>query len=215
MNVGHSWLSREILITSLFLASLVALVATRFGRPALAGPLAALAAILGAITVCVMSQVYMIVTVPAWDSPATVVNFAGTALLLGALAAGALASFRWAAAGEAAPAGCVPRLILAFAAVGLAAAFVAFPLGLAAGLTANARGVSAAAVVLGNGLGLTTVRFILLIAAAALAVHVSIAAMRGRMAALPVLGSAAFAAAFAGEILGRFAFFGMRVLSGL
>lgn len=215
LNIAHSWLSREIAVTSLFLAVLVALVAARSFRPALAGPLAALAAALGVVTVLVMSQVYMIVTVPAWDSPATVVDFAGTAALLGALAAGALVSFRWAAAEKAAPAGCVLKLILGFAAVGLLAKFVALPLSLAAGMAANARGATAAAVVLGDGLGLSVLRLVLLLAATALFVHLSFRAMRGRTAALPVLGLAAFVVAFAGEIIGRFAFFGMHVLNGL
>jgi anaerobic dimethyl sulfoxide reductase subunit C (anchor subunit) len=215
LNIAHSWLSREIAVTSLFLAVLVVLVAARFGRPALAGPLAALAAVLGVATVFVMSRVYTIVTVPAWDSPATVVNFAGTALLLGALAAGALLSFRWATAEAAAPAGCVLRLILAFAAVGLLAKLVELPLSLAAGMAANARGTSAAAVMLSDGLELSVLRLVLLLAAAALFVHLALRAMRGRIAALPVLGVAAFAMAFAGEMIGRFAFFGMHVLIGL
>jgi anaerobic dimethyl sulfoxide reductase subunit C len=97
MNLAHSWLSREILCTSLFLGCLVSLSMTR-REPALSrfSPLVAAATgIVGLVSIFAMSQVYMIVTVPAWNSTATLLNFAGAALLLGALSSGMLAYFRW------------------------------------------------------------------------------------------------------------------------
>src|SRR5208282_3159384 len=83
-NLAHSWLSREILCTSIFLACLVALTVSRHVAAfrAFAGPVGVAAFLAGLVTVYVMSRVYTIVTVPAWNSPATLLDFVSAALLL-------------------------------------------------------------------------------------------------------------------------------------
>jgi anaerobic dimethyl sulfoxide reductase subunit C (anchor subunit) len=220
LNLGHSWLSREILCTSAFLASLVALAITRHTSPfkAFAGPVGVAAFLLGLATVYVMSRVYTLVTVPAWNSPATLLNFVGAALLPGALAAGLLAYFRW--PGEdgvetRSPIACVMSLVLLFAGLGLLAKFVEIPVSLFAGLPTNARGVSATAAVLTDGMVPYVLQIVLLIVGTALFVYVGNAAMRGNKAVLSVVGTGALFITLAGEVLGRFAFFDMHVLIGL
>jgi len=219
-NLGHSWLSREIFCTSAFLGCLVALtIARRMPAFAAFAPLVAVVAgVAGVASVFAMSKVYMLVTVPAWNSPATVLNFAGAALLLGALAAGLLACLRWSAmSGEAARVPVVRTMgvLLIFAALGLVAKFIEIPLSLFAGLPTNARGVSATTIVLTNGLGAYVLQVVLLIVGTALFVHVANAATRGNRSLLPVLGACALLIALAGEVLGRLAFFDMHVLIGL
>jgi anaerobic dimethyl sulfoxide reductase subunit C (anchor subunit) len=219
-NLAHSWLSREILCTSIFLASLVALAITRYTATfkAFARPVAVVAFVVGLATVYVMSQVYMIVTVPAWNSPATLLNFVGAALLLGSLAAGLLAYFRWPGEDGAetrTPIACIMSLALLFAGLGLLAKFIEIPISLFAGLETNARGVSATAAVLTDGLGPYVLQIVLLIVGTALFVYVANAAMRGNKAVLSMVGIGAFLITLAGEVLGRFAFFDMHVLIGL
>jgi anaerobic dimethyl sulfoxide reductase subunit C (anchor subunit) len=220
LNLAHSWLSREILCTSAFLGCLVVLTITRhivlfraFSRL-----VAAVAGLLGLATIFVMSRVYMIVTVPAWNSPATLLNFVGAALLLGALATGLLACSRWSGEsnGEArSPIARIMSLVLLFAALGLVAKFIEIPVSLFAGLATNARGVSATSALLTDGLGPYVLQVVLLIVGTALFVHVAATVMRGNVVLLSLLGTGALFVALAGEVLGRFVFFNMHVLIGL
>ncbi|MCG2803043.1 MAG: dimethyl sulfoxide reductase anchor subunit [Cellulomonas sp.] len=91
-HLGSSWLSREILFGVLF-AGLGAVFAacqwfgwlTPIARQVLAG----VTALVGLVLVWVMSNVYLLPTVPAWDTVATPISFFTTTLLLGALAVGA------------------------------------------------------------------------------------------------------------------------------
>ena len=92
-HFGGSWLSNEIVFGSAFagLGFLFALVQWRkIGSPRLRQVLAALTAIVGILFVASMSMgYYSLVTVPAWNTPATVIAFFTTALGLGGLAMGA------------------------------------------------------------------------------------------------------------------------------
>ncbi|CAH2603249.1 Anaerobic dimethyl sulfoxide reductase chain C [Rhodovastum atsumiense] len=220
LNLGQSWLSREILCTGAFLACLAGLTLARRseGLAGLAGPLALLAGLSGLASVFAMSKVYAIVTVPAWNSPATLLNFAGSALLLGTIAIGALVSLHWARATGlelGAPLLRVTTVLLLALGLGLAAKVVEIPMSLIAGAETNARGISALSVVLGDGLGLFALRLVLLVAGVALFAQGAILKLRNGMAMVPMLGACAFLVTLAGEALGRLAFFRMHVLFGL
>lgn len=92
LGVGHSWLSREILFGVAFagLGALFALLQwRRIGAPAMRQALAGVTAIAGLLLVFSMAKVYMLSTVPAWNSLATPVAFFTTTLLLGNLSVGA------------------------------------------------------------------------------------------------------------------------------
>lgn len=89
-HVGSSWLSREIVLGSLFGAALLLeLVLGWLGQevPALGGALAPVTVLLGLAFVYAIGRVYCIRTVPAWDTWATPFAFFSATLLLGAVAA--------------------------------------------------------------------------------------------------------------------------------
>ena len=219
MNLATSWLSREILFTGAFIGCLAALTVLRRALPGgLSRALALLTVLLGVASVFAMTKVYAIPTVPAWNSPATLLNFAGTTMLMGALATGLLASFRWsgaAAVDERASVARVTAVLLGFLVVGLAAKFVEIPMSLVAGADENARGVSALSEVMAAGIGLFATRLVLLVIGVALFAPVAILAARGSIVRFGTLGTFAFLFTLAGEVLGRMEFFRMQVLFGL
>ncbi len=220
LNLAHSWLSREILCTSAFLGCVFVLTLARRvpAFAALPGLFAVLAGLMGMVTLFAMSKVYAIVTVPTWNSPATLLSFVGSALLLGALMSGLLVSFRWTGAGSTASPASLARvtgILLLFVALGIAAKFVEIPMSLIGGMAENARGISGVSAVLTDGTGLFALRIVLLVAGSALFVYVAVLAMRSGMAILPAIGACAFLLTLAGEVLGRAEFFRMHVLFGL
>ncbi len=89
-NFKVSWLSREVLLVQTFAGALVLLILL-----ALLNPLPMLlvletsACLLGAAALFAMTRVYLLKTVPLWNSPATYLEFAGSAMLLG----GAMGTF--------------------------------------------------------------------------------------------------------------------------
>jgi DMSO reductase anchor subunit len=91
-NLGSSWLSREILFGVGF-AGLGAIFAfmqwRKIGSSALRNLVAVAAALVGLALVYSMSQVYMLRTVPVWNTVWTPVSFFVTTFLLGTLAMGA------------------------------------------------------------------------------------------------------------------------------
>jgi anaerobic dimethyl sulfoxide reductase subunit C (anchor subunit) len=91
-HLDSSWLSREILFGLLFAAiggAFAFCQGFKWLTPRFRQGLAGLAALVGLALVGVMSMVYMLPTVPAWDSWATPVRFFTTTFLLGSLAVGA------------------------------------------------------------------------------------------------------------------------------
>ncbi len=91
-NVDSSWLSREIVFGCAFAGLGAAFAVCQWRRwltPLLRQLLAGLTAVVGLGLVFVMSMVYLLPTVPAWNTWATPVSFFTTALLLGTLNIGA------------------------------------------------------------------------------------------------------------------------------
>lgn len=91
-HLDSSWLSREILFGLLFAAIGGAFAFSQWFKwltPRLRQALAGLAALVGLALIWSMTMVYLLPTVPAWDSWATPVRFFATTLLLGSLAVGA------------------------------------------------------------------------------------------------------------------------------
>lgn len=108
-NLTASWLSREVLLVQAF-AGMVALLILLSLLEASSGPviLESAACLLGGAALFAMSRVYLIKTVPVWNSPATLLEFAGSAMLLGGALGAVLAVF-----GNTDPAGWSPALIAA------------------------------------------------------------------------------------------------------
>lgn len=91
-NLGSSWLSREIFCGVAFTAfgAIFAFMQWRkMGTPNLRTAIAAVAALVGLALVYSMSNVYLLRTVPVWDTLLTPVSFFVTTFLLGSLAMGA------------------------------------------------------------------------------------------------------------------------------
>lgn len=82
-NLRTSWLSREVLSASLFVAALLGALGAG-GKGAWAANLTGLALIVS------MAQVYRLRTVPEWNRRATTLSFFATTLLLGSLLGSAL-----------------------------------------------------------------------------------------------------------------------------
>ncbi len=86
-NIRTSWLSREIILASIFLLTLIlCYTSLQFNMPhrALFNQLFLASLIVGIIFTWAITRVYMIPTVPLWDTPSTPVSFFNTALMLGA-----------------------------------------------------------------------------------------------------------------------------------
>jgi len=86
-NLKSSWLSRELVLVFLFGAAVAfQYVVERLGigRPAYQNILGGVVVVLGLILIMAISKVYMLRTVPAWNSFATPAAFLGTTFLLGA-----------------------------------------------------------------------------------------------------------------------------------
>ena len=196
-NWRHSWLSREVLAAGAF--TLVAAAAA--GLPA--GWLRGLATVLGLALMPCMARVYRLAAVPAWNTPVTPWTFLAAALLLGAVACGALVlaapGLEPAQAQEAWRRIAVAVVVLGAAQAGLTAVwFARLPADVGAGILAACPGLLTARLALA-GLGAGA-------AALALAVPQG-AAMPWRVGAL--------AAAAAGEVLGRILFYAGRVARGV
>lgn len=93
VNVGSSWLSREILFTvlyGLFGLLYIGAVRARAGLPGWRSALGWLVALSGIGLVHSMARIYMIQAVPSWNTVATPLTFFTAALLLGGLITGTL-----------------------------------------------------------------------------------------------------------------------------
>ena len=83
-NLKLSWLSREIVLVQAFAGTQVALILSAFwGGQSLLWAGEALACLTGGLALCAMTRVYLIRTVPIWNTMATALEFVGSSLLLG------------------------------------------------------------------------------------------------------------------------------------
>ena len=86
-NLASSWLSREILAIGVFTASLVItlLLSWKTGSAQYLKPLMLLSSISGLALLWTMSRIYVMPTIPAWNSWHTPLSFVSTALSLGVI----------------------------------------------------------------------------------------------------------------------------------
>lgn len=91
LNLGTSWLSREILLALLFSgggAVFAFMQWRKLSTPTLRNVLGLVVAVIGIALVYSMAMVYRLFSVPAWDTLATPMTFFITTFLLGSLAMG-------------------------------------------------------------------------------------------------------------------------------
>jgi DMSO reductase anchor subunit len=85
-NLKNSWLSREILMVSLYAAAVFSTTGYwQFGKndKKLFKPLLFLSAIIGLAMVLTMGKLYMVETIPVWNTPSTLIAFYVNTFLLG------------------------------------------------------------------------------------------------------------------------------------
>ncbi|HEY8620907.1 MAG TPA: DmsC/YnfH family molybdoenzyme membrane anchor subunit [Dermatophilaceae bacterium] len=229
-HLDSSWLSREILFGLLFAAIGGAFAFTQWFKwltPRLRQALAGLAALVGLALIWSMTMVYLLPTVPAWDSWATPTRFFATTFLLGSLAVGAalvvtadVRRRRGAAADEVSERVIMSSLRgIAIGAIAmLGVEFVVLPLYLGKLATDGSAATTASAGTLVTTYGgYAVVQLVLVfLGVALLGVFLSRLAKRfstARMLALAPV--AAFVLVFAGEIIGRMLFYASYARVGL
>jgi anaerobic dimethyl sulfoxide reductase subunit C len=229
-HLDSSWLSREILFGLLFAVIGGAFAFSQWFKwltPRLRQALAGLAALVGLALIWSMTMVYLLPTVPAWDSWATPVRFFATTFLLGSLAVGAALVItadvrrrRGAVADE------VPERVITSSLRGIAIGaitmlgveFVVLPLYLGKLATAGSAATTASSGALVNTYGGYAVAQLALVflGVALLGVFLSRLAQRfstARMIAIAPV--AAFVLVSAGEIIGRMLFYASYARVGL
>ena len=103
-NLAVSWLSREVLLVQAFAAAVVLVILLPMLNISSGRAIAeAAACLLGGAALFAMTRVYLLKTVPVWNSPATYLEFAGSAMLLGGALGAVFAVF-----GAPAPSGLSP-----------------------------------------------------------------------------------------------------------
>ncbi len=125
-NLRHSWLSRELLTANFFIGAAVAFAGAQWleiGSTGMRAAVAWLTVLAGASLLYSMSRVYMLRTVPVWNTVYTPLSFFLTGLILGPLALGlvfTIASPGWLPADASAGAEVLPMLsVTALAFLGL------------------------------------------------------------------------------------------------
>lgn len=229
-NLDSSWLSREILFGLLFAAVGGAFAVSQWFKwltPRLRQALAGLAALVGLALIWSMTMVYLLPTVPAWDSWATPARFFATTFLLGALAVGAalvvtadVRRRRGAPADEASDKVIMSSLRgIAIGAIAmLGVEFVVLPLYVGRLATDGSAATSASAGTLVTTYGGYAVVQVVLVflGVALLGVFLSRLAKRFSTARmLAIAPVAAFVLVFAGEMIGRMLFYASYARVGL
>lgn len=232
-HLGSSWLSREILFGLLFAAIGGVFAFCQWFKwltPRLRQALAGLAALVGLALIWSMTMVYLLPTVPAWDSWATPVRFFATTFLLGSLAVGAalvvtadVRRRRGVAADEASNKVIMSALrgiaIGAIAMLGIE--FVVLPLFLGRLATDGSAAATTSAKALVTTYGTYAVAQLVLVflGVALLGIFLSRLAKRFSTAVqvqlLAIAPVAAFVLVFAGEIIGRMLFYASYARVGL
>ena len=220
-NLGSSWLSREILSGVLFAITggIFALMQWRkIGSQTLRTIIAWIAALIGLFFVFAMSNVYMMRTVPTWDTWYTPASFFTTTFLLGALAVAVayVATFAYLARKKPADVkeqGDLLRSALYWIALAsvvlLGVEFVIIPAYLAYMYTGAPTAIVALRETITEFSGVFIIRLILVFIGAGL---LSLALIRnalkpGRESSLAIYAYSAFALVLVAEVLGRFLFF--------
>lgn len=217
LGIAHSWLSREIFFGAGFAVMGAVFAFAQWKKLASAGirqAFALLTGLMGLGLVYSMSMVYMLPTVPAWDSIATPIRFFTTTLLLGSLSVGAALLFVVLRnGGERNPQmelvrATVKRLSIASVCL-VGVSFVVLPVfALQLAVQGGAAAVSAAAIVdAGGGWVFGMYLVLLFLGAGLLGLYMFRASEVGRERALSLAAYSAVAMVLVAEVLGRMLFY--------
>lgn len=215
-NLGSSWLSREIISSGLFFALLV-LVIYLNSRNIRNRALLIATAVVGLIAVFVMSRVYLLRTVPVWDSGATTLSFFGTMFFMGAVVSTLLMGLELRANSEKSQEQ-RSRLFgtaIIIAAFGLTLQFIGIPLSIVAGSAINGHGLSALNTLFANSTGMLSLRIALLAVGGFLFAWAAVRAILKSSSNVVALGMMATLCVMAGEVIGRLMFYASYTRIGL
>jgi anaerobic dimethyl sulfoxide reductase subunit C len=93
LNLKHSWLSREILLTIIYVFTVAGLVDLQWfvqGKYRLKTAVGWLAILIGMSTIYTMGRIYLLPTQSSWNSPHTFLSFYGSMMILGILSMAAI-----------------------------------------------------------------------------------------------------------------------------
>lgn len=231
-NIDSSWLSREILFNVLFIGAGAVFALAQWRKLSTAtvrNAIAGAAALIGIALVYSMSNVYMIRTVPAWNTAATLLSFFTTTFLLGAMAVGMAYAANYTYMQRKSEPGCGPEGVqcdlLRYALRGLAVAsivlvgvtFVIMPLYMGYLSNDSAASRQSADIIINDHGVLFGIRLLMVFLGAALlgGFIYRNASNPGRERLMINLAYAAFALVLISEVLGRYIFYASQVVSGL
>ena len=217
-NIGSSPLSREIALTGLFTGLICLLVFMRLKKiasKALYLVVSLLAVLAGLLLIYSMAQVYMLRTVPVWNSTFTLIQFFTTGFLLGTLALGSVYVFYFKKLKKDDLHQMV-RLTVTITIIMLGIELAAIPLGLAGLAAGSETGLSSLKIMGENNGGILLIRLILVFVGACLAGFFS---YRDTFTEKWGPGAGgfylAFALVFMAEIIGRALFYASYARVGL
>ncbi len=205
-QVGTSWLSREILFGSMFfgLGGIYWLLSIiNKGSEAIRKGLLVAAMVIGVVFMYAMTNVYIIDTVPTWDTPFTGQSFALTAVVCGVMLSLILM--------RGAKLEC-PRLgkIAAIVASVAGLALVMTTISMVGSLPSIHSAIVSAAELVPNMAEIQNLRFVLVFAGIAAWIW----AMRSESRSMPI-AVVGFAMVMVAELIGRSVFFGLHMTAGM
>jgi len=228
LRVGSAWLSREVTFSALFfvVGTIFAYMQwKKISTPAVRNGLAVLGALLGLALVFSMSRIYMLRTVPAWNTIVTPLTFFTTTFLLGTLAVGAayVANYRYIRRKDldCAEVQCTLLhktlrwlVITAIALLGIE--FVVAPMYIAYLAALGGAASNTAGLMIGQfGLVFALRLLLVFLGAGILGVFIFQNASESQEQKLGYLTYSAFALVLVGEVLGRFLFYATYVRVGI
>lgn len=230
-NLGSSWLSREVTLAVIFTiggAVFAFMQWRKISTATIRNAIGLVVAAIGLLLVWSMAQVYLLPTVPAWNSPATIVTFFITTLLLGSLAVGSafVLTYQYLRGRGNLPSSDTQfdilsttlRWIVLISLVLLGVQFVVIPLYLA-NLAAQGSEAALASIslILDQGGALFALRLILLFVGAGIfsIFMYRTASSEARTRVTGYLAYSAFAFVLVSEILGRFLFYESMIRIGM
>lgn len=218
-NLGSSWLSREVVLAVTFVV--LAMIYTflqwrKIGGDTLRTVIGWITALVGVIQIYAMGMVYMIRTQPAWNTPATPINFFVTALLLGGLAVAVAMMVMHTEAEKQSP---LFRQVLQGIALGavilLGIEFLILPIYMAYLATQGPVALESLMLMVGPYFGTLVLRLIVIFIGVGILVTYLSRSLPGRGKAMDALTYSAFVLVFVGEVMGRVLFYVTHLRVGL
>ncbi len=228
-NLGTSWMSREVVfaVTFAVAAAIYTLLQWRkIGSSGLRTVIGWVTVVIGLVQTYAMGMVYMIRTQPAWNTPATLITFFVTSLLLGVLAVAVALVINYNIIQKKDAKAAEKQLVLLrsilqgiaiSAIILLGIEFLVLPVYMAYLGTQGAAALESLQMMTGTyGVALVFRLLFVFVGAGLLAIYLyGSASSAGKEKAMATLVYSAFVLVLVGEVMGRFLFYATHVRIGL